>query len=473
MKWFILSYKKDGFISPQSCWVAGVARFGENQLHKALRKLHPEKSLDWADTILARMKLRAGLLIETKPEVYSFPHRTFQEYLAGCYLSTHANFTEKAGGLADQGAYWWDVILLAVGRMIHHGGDIDRPLMLAGELSPDEISEKSDVAVLRHVLLAGKIVVEIGLPRANRRKYGPQIIKIVRSNLATLISKGLLTPRERSDAADCLSQLKDPRPGVGVVDGLPDIQWVHVGKGPFIMGSDRKKDQDAFGVETPQFTCGLIERDFEISRYPITVAQYRAFCEDNGYLQDRYWTKAGWKWRCEEEIRKPEVYPGAFQLENHPQVGVNWYEATAYCNWLSEKSGETITLPTEAQWERSARHTDGRIYPWGDRFETGYCNTSETGLNGTSAVGIFLLSDAVCSAADMSGNVFEWCITTYRNDYQNYEKKVDNSLTTSKPRVLRGGCWALNRSYSRCAYRGGDDPNDRGSYLGFRCVRTN
>ena len=449
-----------------------TADITENQLHKTLRKLHPDKSLDWADIILARMKLRAGLLIETKPEVYSFPHRTFQEYLAGCYLATHANFTDKARELAKLGAYWWDVILLAVGRMIHHGGDSDRPLILANELNPDEMSE-DDTTVLRNVLLAGKIMVEIGLTRAKRRKFGLQAVETVRHNLVTLITHGLLTPRERSDAADCLSVLKDSRAGVRLMDGLPDIKWVSVSKGPFTMGSDQNKDKDAQKWEMPQFTCHqFIYRNFEISFYPITVAQYQAFIEDKGYLQKRYWTDEGWQWRSKNDVQKPGIYPGVFQLENHPQVGVSWYEAVAFCNWLSEKSGEAITLPTEAQWERSARHIDGRIYPWGDKFEPDCCNSYETGLNSTSAVGIFPQSDAVCGAADMSGNVFEWCLTKYRGDYQDYEKKVNNDLSSSEPRVLRGGGWYYRRFGARCASRNWSDPDDRDDNIGFRCVRT-
>ena len=79
-----------------------------------------------------------------------------------------------------------------------------------------------------------------------------------------------------------------------------------------------------------------------------------------------------------------------------------------YCAWLSRAVGREMRLPTEAEWERAARHTDGRIYPWGNDFDAGRCNMAETGIGGTSPVGIFPTGDAVCGASDMAGNVWEW-----------------------------------------------------------------
>jgi formylglycine-generating enzyme required for sulfatase activity len=418
------------------------------------------------------IKHRAGLLVEDPPESYSFPHRTFQEYLAGCHLSNLPDFIDQTKKLAEQGVFWWEVILLAVGRMIHNQGDIDRPLMLVDELSPANDPQKEDTDAWRRIWLAGKVLIEIGQDRARRRSIGPTVVERIRRQLTGLIQYGVLEPRERADAAVVLGALGDPRSGVGLKDGLPDIQWHSITKGPFLMGSDPEQDKGASDDEQPQFECRLIRKDFRISRYPITVGQYCCFIEDGGYGQEKFWTKAGWKWRCDKDIRGPRSYGGVFDAPNHPQVGVCWYEAAAFCNWLSDKTGTPISLPTEAQWERAARHTDGRIHPWDREYEAGCCNVKDAGIGCTSAVGIFPVDAAECGAMDMAGNVLEWCGSKWRNNYDDYERLVDEDPEGGDKRVLRGDSWGDFRDFARCANRGGFHPFFRDDDIGFRCVRT-
>jgi formylglycine-generating enzyme required for sulfatase activity len=262
-----------------------------------------------------------------------------------------------------------------------------------------------------------------------------------------------------------LGKLGDDRPGVGLgADKLPDIEWASVSGEPFVMG-----EGDA------SFPCNLfVGNPYRISKYPITVRQYRAFIDAGGYENDDYWAAIpdGLKWRNSNNIKAPEDYGEPFNFDNHPQVGVCWYEAVAFCNWFSEQSGTRISLATEAQWERAARHTDGRIYPWGPKYEAGYCNVDDAGIGSTSAVGIFPIDTAECGAMDMAGNVWEWCCSKWRDDYADYERSVDDDLKGDDSRVLRGGCWFVNRDFARCANRDWSDPNDRGFDVGFRCVRT-
>lgn len=258
---------------------------------------------------------------------------------------------------------------------------------------------------------------------------------------------------------------------MGVVDGLPDFVWVDVDGGPFIMGSDKTKDREAFGQEQPQFTCTLVQDAFRISRYPVTVAQYRAFVEAGGYAERRYWTKAGWAWRSKNDVDGPAPYDAVFQTLNHPQVGVSWYEAMAFCTWLREVTGVAVYLPTEAQWERAARHTDGRIYPWGDTGDPAdHCNMDATGVGSTAAVGVFPQGDAVCGAADMSGNVWEWCSTKWRGNYTGYAGEADDAEEGDARRVVRGGSFYNYRRFVRCAYRDDRDPYYRLRSNGFRVV---
>ena len=117
---------------------------------------------------------------------------------------------------------------------------------------------------------------------------------------------------------------------------------------------------------------------------------------------------------------------------------VTWYEAQAFCNWLGKKLGMTVSLPTEAQWERAARGTDGRRYPWGGELTPDHANFDQTGIGTTTAVGIFPKgANPETGVLDMSGNVWEWCRTKWR---ENYKGKPDDDVGGR-----RGACVARGR----------------------------
>ncbi len=172
-----------------------TADIPESDLLNVLRELHPKRSLDWADQLVEIMKLRAGLLLEGEPNVYSFPHRTFEEYLAGCHLTT-LDFTNKSLELAAQGPFWREVILLAVGRLVHLHGDIDKPLMLVNELCRKEKQAPNDGRAWRNIWLAGQGLLEIGLKRAERRSIGLELVQRVQRRLTHLITHCLPTQRQ-------------------------------------------------------------------------------------------------------------------------------------------------------------------------------------------------------------------------------------------------------------------------------------
>jgi formylglycine-generating enzyme required for sulfatase activity len=132
-------------------------------------------------------------------------------------------------------------------------------------------------------------------------------------------------------------------------------------------------------VEAGEFTMGANEYDrekpirqiyldeFMMGKYPVTNEEFKAFIDEGGYNNEEYWTKEGWKWKEKEKISEPLYWhEGKWNRPNFPVVGVSWYEAAAYANWLSKKTGRTYRLPTEAEWEKAARGTDGREYPWGN-----------------------------------------------------------------------------------------------------------
>ena len=447
-----------------------IADIDEIALLKALRRLHPQNDLGWAESMVQIMKLRAGLIPEKKPGTYSFPHRTFQEYLAACHLGNLPDFVDTTFNLSGQAAFWREVILLATGRLVYHGGDLGKPLLLIDRLCPGADPPLDDAAAWRRVWLAGLCYMEFGPERAARVELAAPLKPRLQERLVTLVSNGLLSPRERAEAGVVLGTLGDTRSGVGVQEGLPDIDWIEVPAGPFVMGSDKAVDKEAYDDELPQFECRLIQRPYRIARYPVTVAQYALFTAAGGYGARRYWTDAGWRWREEEKIDGPEAWGERFETPNHPQVGVSWYEAMAYCNWLAGKLGFAVTLPTESQWERAARHTDGRIYPWGAEFVEGNCNSHEAGVGATSAVGIFPSGKAQCGAMDMAGNVWEWCRSRWLEDYKDYEAKAKDLdvVEGDAARVLRGGCFLNYRWVVRCAVRSGGSPDLRDFGAGFR-----
>jgi formylglycine-generating enzyme required for sulfatase activity len=175
-------------------------------------------------------------------------------------------------------------------------------------------------------------------------------------------------PRARAVLGRALGRLGlDDRKGVGLKEnGLPDIDWVEIPAGEFLYSDERERRRlDSFWI----------------GRYPITNAQFDAFVEAGGYGEQRWWK--GLAERVEE--REP---PG-WNEPNHPCETVSWYEAMAFCAWLSDRSGLVIALPTEEQWEKAARGTDGLAYPWGDEWHDGMANTEESGIDRTSPVGIF------------------------------------------------------------------------------------
>ena len=456
------------------------ADINEQALQDALVELHPARNHEWAFQVIQAIKLRAGLLLERAAHLFTFPHRTFQEYLAGAHLANLPDFPSQSAKLAAEGAFWREAILLAVGRLVYLSGNLPQPLALVAELCPAKPFGTN--WGWRHAWLAGEVLLEAGLQRAQSSHLGAELFERTRQRLADLLTAEALAPVERAAAGVVLGKLGDPRRGVGVDEkGWPDIDWIEIPPGPFIMGF--KEGEAKFNYEKPQFTCGLIKNPYRISRYLITVAQYDVFVKAGGYGEARYWPEAKaanlWSegkvkgWTDDNWCQQPANSGEAFAVANHPVVGVSWYEAVAYGHWLSEQLGFPVALPSEAEWERAARHTDGRMFPWGREEEAPQrCNMWETGIGHTSAVGLFPSGNAVCGAADMTGNVWEWCRTKWLEDYQSYEKKVDDNLGGEAARVLRGGSWDDDRDDVRCAYRLRGDPSVRSSHLGFRVVAS-
>ena len=472
-------------------------------LLRSLSKLHPQGSLDWATRVVNTIKLRAGLLLERDPGIYTFPHRTFQEYLAGAYLSTLGDFPSRAVGLAENSDVWREVILLGVGRLVQFG-DVFRPLVLASELCP--VKRKSDHKAWRKAWLAGDVLLEMGLNRAGDSELGKELIKRLRMKLAELLKLGELTSVERTTAGNTLAKLGDPRfrGDAWFLPNEPLLGFVEIPKGPFRMGS-KKDDKDASGDEMPRHEVD--PGPYYMFRYPVTVAQFQAFVKADGYKEARYWREAEaegfWKsgqvkGRFDADYRKhPRGFGEPFNIPNHPVVGVTWYEALAYTRWLTDEmrgwkdlpdllSGRLNTeqwivrLPTEAEWEKGARgHKDARIFPWGDDPDPDKANYNGTGIGATSAVGCFPKGESPYGMLDMSGNVWEWTMSLWGKDfkepdfeypYVSGDGREDVKAGKDILRVVRGGAFGDDRGLARAASRFRLFPILRFSYVGFRVV---
>mgnify|MGYP001206681078 CR=1 FL=1 len=201
---------------------------------------------------------------------------------------------------------------------------------------------------------------------------------------------------------------------------------------------------------------------FSIAKYPVTNAQFQVFIDaDDGYRSDSWWdfSPAARAWRAENRQPRSRAFPG----DDHPRANMSWYEAVAFCRWLSARTVEQIMLPSEQQWQRAAQGDTNWAYAYGDTFDRSRCNFNS---QGTTPVTQFEgKGDSPFGVVDMSGNVWEWCSTAYHSG--------SADLDGTEVRVLRGGSW---RSYDevnlRVDYRGWNNPGDWDGDGGFRLIRS-
>lgn len=248
--------------------------------------------------------------------------------------------------------------------------------------------------------------------------------------------------------------------------------------GDFFMG---RATGDIFGPddERPGRTVRL--RPFLIDRDPITNERYARFVDAGGYVDPHHWTPSGWAWRARDGIERPLSFasPG-FDAPDQPVAGVSWFEADAYARW-SEKQ-----LATEAQWEKAARGTDGRPFPWGDALPRSALLNFNSNVGRTTPVGAYPEGNSPYGLADMAGNVNNWCRDWYWAGFYEYCEKnslnrdplLDDTIRAKVTLPLsmrsdRGGgyatsfaCFEVLSTTGRLAW----PPGRRHLWNGFRCV---
>ncbi|MDY6875119.1 MAG: SUMF1/EgtB/PvdO family nonheme iron enzyme [Chloroflexota bacterium] len=471
--------------------------------------------------------------------IVRFYRKPFQEYLAARRLARQPNLREYVQEVLaeDWQDRWWDeALLLAAGHLITDDPQKANTLLtFVWELpDPPEAPHYNTTLVAR----ALADVPEGLLGSVWEVREG--VIEHVARAVAAV--EPAFAPQARLEAGLALGTMGDPRRGVRVdlKAGLPDILWVKVPAGPFLMGSTDEEtnrwkeltrqlvEEDAYKAEgmTKEELLEILwawlegERGqhrlempaFLVSRYPVTNAQYACFVEAGGYKDPAWWggeESDAWAWRQGkprlewQRTDRPDFWHNPrFNGPNQPVVGVTWYEVMAYCQWLEEQfrvsSPEfriwrdsalvtvnpelekiTVRLPTEAEWEKAARGTDGRTWPWGETWDETWANTAEGGLGRSSPVGILPAGDSPCGAADMVGNVWEWTLSLWGPDWRRpaygYPYRPDDGREDPSPgngvaRVVRGGSRFNCRDLARCAFRYRYDPVNSDGYGGFRCV---
>jgi len=216
---------------------------------------------------------------------------------------------------------------------------------------------------------------------------------------------------------------------------------IHMPAGKFTMG----EGNDAHSVYVGAYY---------VAEHPVTNSAYQKFVEAAGHRPPPHWPGNRW-----QQL-----------LGDHPVVNVSWHDAVAYCSWLTAVTGQLHRLLTEAEWEKAARGTEGRLYPWGNEFDDTRCNCWEAGIGRTTPVDAFPTGASPYGVMDMSGNVWEWCRSQY-TAYPYCASDGREDMEADGWRVLRGGSWYDAEWGTRAARRLSSDPRRASHNTGFRVGR--
>ena len=394
------------------------------------------------DRLLTSVRDRSGLFVGFDIARYGFQHLSFQEFLAAEEIAKrgeHERLVETFGQ-----TWWREPTLLAVGLDDPQFQEAFFEALLKSEGFPNSLQLALDC--VREALAPTmapfiQALKNEKLPLRNRNGCalllrelgGPEAVRA----LETVVDESL--PELASVAADALVQL-GAAAGAQVV-GKDGSELIAIPAGEFLMGTDRG-GQDH---ERPQRRVRLDA--YQIARHPVTNAQYRRFIEATKHREPYYWD--------DKHYNKP----------NQPVVGVTWEDAQAYCEWAG------LRLPTEAEWEKAARGTDGRTWPWGDELpDEGKCNFNNN-VDAPTEIASYPDSASPYGCHDMAGNVWEWCSDWY-GDYRRDETRNPEGPNKGSSRILRGGAYWSDTDGVRCASRLWFHPVYGYDFsFGFRCAR--
>ena len=426
-----------------------------------------------------------------KPSTYKFPHRTFQEHLAGRRMiwgGTQARRKEFLARAAE--GDFWAVAAELAGESLYYQSTDGKGLFELVRALCRRNNPPATQADWRGLLWAGKMAALAG-PEPVRQDAIDEdddgfLEQRLLKRLVELLHSQHLPAKERAEAGNALAKLGDPRfdPAQVYLPQEPLLGFIDIPAGDYAIGTRRadfervmtvagipKNQWESYEDEINDDDAPVWVERFFMARYPVTVAQYRQFAEPRADSPHK---------------------------ANHPVTDVTWHEALAYCDWLTQqlkampiaavfdqKLGNDwrVTLPSELEWEKAARGgRAGAIFPWGDQPDAGKANYHDTGLGGTSSVGCFYHGDEESHGClDMIGNVWEWTRSVYdqRGDvsatgqvfaypYQLDDGREDLQADNSARRTLRGGSFRSHLRLARVACRDRFQPVFRSAYYGFR-----
>ena len=466
---------------------SGVAEIGEDQLVRAFRPLLAG-SKDKADQVVEFIERRAGLLLgqgdRDGERRFTFPHRTFQEFLAACHLHTRENFARECRRLADASADHWRVVLPLAARL----AKAER-----GATAADELIGGIDVETARgraaltaahweRAMLAGMQLQEIGASQLSLSDRTCEVLARVKGWLVAGLplhpDEGGLPAAQRAQAGDVLAALGDPRfdPARFHLPADKSLGFVHIAADPAFFIGTRRADAERVAknvgerVDEDDINDLLTPTpEFYIARYAVTVAQFRAFRDATQFSLD-----------SDRALRDPD---------SRPMHSVSWHEALAYCRWLNtmlagspafaanpiarlvREQARQLALPSELEWEKAARgELKNAVYSWGDAPDPQHANYADSNVADTSVVGSFPANSF--GLHDMLGNAFEWTRSAWRPYPYEVDDPTPEALSVGKDvwLVVRGGSWGSSAGDARCACRGGSRPGSRVDGLGFRVM---
>jgi formylglycine-generating enzyme required for sulfatase activity len=395
-----------------------------------------------------------------------FDHKTFQEYLAACHFAERdmEAIVEHASNPA-----WSETLALTAGVLARESERrlkcFLESLLGATSAQVDDPTEPTFADWIRRVAAASVCLRELASYPLKEETLAParQAYDRIVPNLEKI------EPQARFAIVEALGSVHDPR-----LEG--ETRWIELPDGWFVRGAS---SLDAWPQERPEMQV-FVSR-YRIQRWPVTIAEFQRFIRAGGYKEERWWDEEGWKWRQNGGKNGPLDWPHHRQKLNRPVAGVCFWETRAYCRWLGETghpgvpNGWTIRLPTESEWERTARgDANGqqipRRFPWGERWEDERANClGSLGKAEIAPVGLFARGKSPVGAWDMAGNVAEHCLdgfAPYREENQH------NPLIESYAygHVVRGGAYNSPPLDLRVTYRFGEALDSQNPRIGFRCA---